>query len=118
MSGLSFETKSKLESAKLKAEIAWRVQKAQAPLDAMIMADSNYFCPIKTGKLQQSAITNTQIGTGEIVWRTPYARRQYYDYHRPAYQPNPNATGKWFEAAKARWIDKWVALVDEYIKRG
>jgi hypothetical protein len=117
MSGLTFNTKIVLDKAKIKANIESQIKSIQAPLDALIMADSNYFCPLKTGKLQQSAIINSRIGDGVLVWRTPYARRQYYDYHKPPYQPNPNACGKWFEAAKARWLSKWVKFVNDRIKR-
>ena len=117
MSGLTFNVKTALNSAEIKADIEAKARQVQAPLDALIMADSNYFCPIKTGKLQQSAIINSRLGSGELVWKTPYARRQYYDYHKPPYQPNPNACGKWFEAAKARWLEKWVRFVNERIKR-
>ena len=117
MSGLTFNVKTALNSAEIKADLEATTRQVQAPLDALIMADSNYFCPIKTGKLQQSAIINSRLGSGELVWKTPYARRQYYDYHKPPYQPNPNACGKWFEAAKARWLEKWVRFVNERIKR-
>ena len=117
MSGITFNVKSVINEAQIKAEISQDLRQAQAPLDALILADSNYFCPLKTGKLQQSAIINSRIGSGELVWRTPYAHRQYYDYHKPPYQPNPNACGKWVEAAKARWLDKWVRFVNERIKR-
>lgn len=117
MSGLTFTTKALISEAKIKSDIEASARKAQAPLDSLIIADSNYFCPLKTGKLQQSAIINSRIGYGELVWRTPYARRQYYDYHKPPYQPNPNACGKWVEAAKARWYEKWVKFVNEQIKR-
>lgn len=117
MSGVTFNTKTVLNDAGIKADIEAKARQVQAPLDALIMADSNYFCPLKTGKLQQSAIINSRIGSGVLIWRTPYARRQYYDYHKPPYQPNPNACGKWFEAAKARWLEKWVRFVNERIKR-
>ena len=117
MSGLTFNVKTALNSAEIKADIEAKARQVQAPLDALIMADSNYFCPIKTGTLQKSAIINSRLGSGELVWKTPYARRQYYDYHKPPYQPNPNACGKWFEAAKARWLEKWVRFVNERIKR-
>ena len=117
MSGVTFNVKTALNSAEIKADLEATTRQVQAPLDALIMADSNYFCPIKTGKLQQSAIINSRLGSGELVWKTPYARRQYYDYHKPPYQPNPNACGKWFEAAKARWLEKWVRFVNERIKR-
>lgn len=117
MSGVTFNTKTVLNDAGIKADIEAKARQVQAPLDALIMADSNFFCPLKTGKLQQSAIINSRIGSGVLIWRTPYARRQYYDYHKPPYQPNPNACGKWVEAAKARWLEKWVRFVNERIKR-
>lgn len=115
MTGITFNTKTVLNDAGIKADIEAKTRQVQAPLDALIMADSNYFCPLKTGKLQQSAIINSRIGSGVLIWRTPYARRQYYDYHKPPYQPNPNACGKWVEAAKARWLEKWVRFVNERI---
>ena len=116
MSGVTFNTKTVLNDAGIKADIEATTRQVQAPLDALILQDSNYFCPIKTGTLQKSAIINSRLGSGELVWKTPYARRQYYDYHKPPYQPNPNACGKWFEAAKARWLEKWVRFVNERIK--
>lgn len=118
MSGLSFNTTTVLNSAAIKADVEAQIRRAQAPLDALILADSNYFCPLKTGTLQKSAIINSRLGSGELVWRTPYARRLYYEYKKPAHQANPNACSKWFEAAKARWYNKWVRFVNEYIKRG
>ena len=117
MSGLTFNVKTALNSAEIKADLEATTRQVQAPLDALILQDSNFFCPIKTGTLQKSAIINSRIGSGELVWRTPYARRQYYEYSKPPYQPNPNACGKWFEAAKARWLKKWVRFVNERIKR-
>ena len=117
MSGLTFNVKTALNSAEIKAELEATTRQVQAPLDALILQDSNFFCPIKTGTLQKSAIINSRLGSGELVWKTPYARRQYYEYSKPPYQPNPNACGKWFEAAKARWLEKWVRFVNERIKR-
>ena len=117
MSGLNFYTKISVNENGIKNNIEEQARKTQAGLDSLILSDSNYFCPIKTGTLQKSAIINSRLGSGELVWKTPYARRQYYDYHKPPYQPNPNACGKWFEAAKARWLEKWVRFVNERIKR-
>lgn len=118
MSGITFNTTTVLNSAAIKADVEAQTKRVQAPLDALILADSNYFCPLKTGTLQKSAIINSRLGSGELVWRTPYARRLYYEYEKPATQANPNACSRWFEAAKARWHDKWVRFVNEYIKRG
>jgi hypothetical protein len=113
---IKFETKSTFSAATLKAQLAKNTQKAQMVLDAAVLSDSNYFVPLQTGKLQQSGITNTRIGSGEVVWRTPYARAQYYgENFDHTKQRNPNACAKWFEAAKARFNDKWVRLVNERI---
>ena len=117
MSGLTFNVKSTLKESGIKSDIESKIQQQQKYFDALVLQDSNFFCPIKTGTLQKSAIINSRIGSGELVWRTPYARRQYYEYSKPPYQPNPNACGKWFEAAKARWLEKWVRFVNERIKR-
>ena len=117
MSGVTFETKTILNDAKIKADISGALKRAQAPLDAMVLQDSNYFVPLKTGTLQKSAIINSRIGSGEVKWVTPYARRHYYNYTKPEHQINPNACSKWFEAAKARWLDKWVKIVNEYVHR-
>ena len=114
---MTFDTKVILNAGGIKSDIEHDVKRAQAPLDAMVLSDSNYFVPIKTGTLQKSGIINTRIGSGEVTWRTPYARRLYYEYKKPAHQANPSACSKWFEAAKARWLDKWVRLVNEYVYR-
>ena len=117
MSGLTFNVKSTLKEAGIKSDIESKIQQQQKYFDALVLQDSNFFCPIKTGTLQKSAIINSRIGSGELVWRTPYARRLYYEYEKPAHQANPNACAKWFEAAKARWLEKWVRFVNERIKR-
>ena len=118
MSGLTFNVKSTLKEAGIKSDIEGKIQQQQKYFDALVLQDSNFFCPIKTGTLQKSAIINSRIGTGEIVWRTDYARQQYYGVNfGHSKKLNPNACAKWFEAAKARWLKKWVRFVNERIKR-
>ena len=75
MSGLNFDTKISVNENGIKNNIEEQARKTQAGLDSLILSDSNYFCPLKTGKLQQSAIINSRLGSGELVWKTPYARR-------------------------------------------
>lgn len=49
--------------------------------------------------LIQSGVTNTKIGSGEVKWSTPYARRLYY---HPEYSFNeaPERGAYWFERMK------------------
>lgn len=98
-------------------KIGLAIHCAQMKLDAQVVADANYYCPLKTGTLQKSAVIGTVMGSGLVVWRTPYARKQYYgvDFDRSR-DPNPNACARWFEAAKARRLGEWKRVVDEAIK--
>lgn len=114
MNGIKVKAIVAIEEKKISDRLKKNTRRIQANLDALIMGDSNFFIPKKTGTLEKSSIINTQIGSGVIVWRTPYARAQYYgdnlDHSR---QLNPNACSRWFEAAKARWLEKWEKFVND-----
>ena len=63
--------------------------------------------PKDTGALIQSGIINTRIGSGEVKWSTPYARRWYY---MPAtFQEAPQRGNYWFDRMKAQYKDKILA---------
>lgn len=47
-------------------------------IDTECLKFTNPLMPKDTGALINSGILNTQIGSGEIRYRTPYARRWYY----------------------------------------
>ena len=114
---VTLTVKDNFNDAATKARISAAIHKAQIRLDQQVITDSNFYCPLKTGTLQKSAIINTVLGSGLVKWRTPYARAQYYgvnfDHSKSA---NPNACAKWFEAAKARKMEQWRKLVDDTIK--
>lgn len=96
-------------------KIKKNIARCQKRLDAQIIKDSNYYCPMQRGILQKSAIINTRIGSGKIIWNTPYAREQYYGKPNKSKQFNPNARMEWFEAAKAKKMKEWEKIVnDEY----
>lgn len=88
------------------------VDATQKVLDSQVLKDSNYYCPMDTSSLQKSAIQHTVIGSGKVVWQTPYARKQYYDYPNKSHQKNPNATMKWFESAKAKNLNNWLRIAN------
>lgn len=50
----------------------------QEYVDAQVLRLSEPYIPKDTGILKNSGILNTQIGSGEVKYRTPYARRWYY----------------------------------------
>ena len=71
MSGITYDATVIINSAEIKSKIDQDIRQAQAPLDALILADSNYFCPIKTGKLQpiKSSEKNTLFLKSEVLKR-------------------------------------------------
>lgn len=115
--GITFTVKGNFDTQAAKTRISAAIHKAQMKLDAQVLADSNFYCPLKEGDLQKSAIINTVIGSGLVKWCTPYAHSQYHrlDFDH-SQQKNPNACAKWFEAAKARKMEQWRKLVDDTIK--
>lgn len=60
--------------------------------------------PKDSNALIESGNINTKVGSGELTYRTPYARRWYY---RPAhFQGAPERGNYWFERMKAQHKDK------------
>ena len=54
--------------------------------------------PKDSNALIESGVINTNIGSGEVVYNTPYARRWYY---MPAnFQEAPQRGNYWFERMK------------------
>lgn len=114
---VTFTATANFDDAAAKARTSAAIHNAQIKLDQQVITDSNYYVPLKTSTLQKSAIINTVLGSGEVKWVTPYARRQYYGVNFDhSKQRNPNACARWFEAAKARKMEQWRKLVDDTIK--
>ena len=81
---------------------AWtaRFQAAQAMLDEEILRRTEPYVPVDSGVLKSSAALASDIGSGELVWATPYAAAQYYNTAQTrAYDPLRG--GMWFERMKA-----------------
>lgn len=108
-----FDSKFKLDKNKFMKKHESALGFAQYVLDNQIIKDSNYFIPVDQHYLEKSALLHSKIGEGIIIWQTPYARRLYYN---PQYNfskdKNPNAQGKWFEAAKAKESNNWEEVAE------
>lgn len=114
---VEFDVVSRVDGKLMEGCVKQKIKRVQPYLDSMVLQDSNYFCPIETSVLQKSAIINTKLGSGFLVWQTPYAHAQYYgERFDHSKQRNPNACARWFEAAKARWHEKWVRFVHDRLK--
>lgn len=81
--------------------------RVQQYVDTQVLQLCEPMVPKDTGALINSGITNTRIGSGEVKWSTPYARRWYY---MPAnFQEAPQRGNYWFERMKAQYKDKILA---------
>ena len=56
-------------------EVQGRVQKF---LDNEVLRTTESYVPMDTGALKQSGINGTVVGSGKVVYNSPYARYQYY----------------------------------------
>lgn len=65
------------------------------------------FVPKDTGALIESGTINTKIGSGEVIYNTPYARRWYY---MPAqFQGAPERGNYFFERMKQQYKEQILA---------
>lgn len=83
------------------------------PLSAQILQDCNYFVKWDTSNLMASSQANSILKDGILVWRTPYARRQYWEIQTAYPDVNPNASWQWCEKARAAFKGDWERLAQK-----
>ena len=70
----------------------------QRYVDSEVLRRCDPLVPKDTGDLIKSGILHTRIGSGQVTYNTPYARRWYY---RPAnFTGAPMRGNYWFERMK------------------
>ena len=77
-------------------------------LASQILRDCNRYCKEDTGMLIMSSLIHSRLKQGLLVWRTPYAARQYYEIKTAHPQPNPNASWRWCEVARNLHQNDWT----------
>jgi hypothetical protein len=98
---------------KVRSKVGANKARAQKVLDITVIKDSSPFVPFQSGTLEKSAIESSKIGSGLVVYNTPYAKSQYYGKFEHGKNKHPQATRLWFEIAKAENLDKWVRIAQE-----
>lgn len=72
-------------------------KEGQRYVDSEVIRLSHQYIPFDTGMLASSAIRHTELGSGDVVWNTPYAKKQYYTHS------SSQGRGRlWFERMKAQ----------------
>lgn len=92
-----------------------QMQRVQKYVDSEVLRLSDPYVPFDTGKLKQSGTLGTVIGSGEVVYNCPYARKNYYENAGRGRQGTTKYSkhnykclrGKlWFERMKADHMDE------------
>ena len=74
---------------------------------ALVERSAKMKAPKDTGALIESGNLNTKVGSGQIEYRTPYARRWYY---MPAnFSEAPERGNYWFERMKQQHKEQILA---------
>lgn len=101
--------------AKIASKIKAHIETLQPILDTQVLKDSNYYAPMDTGNLMSSGITGSKIGSGQLLWTAPYAKKMYYGVgYKFSKDSNPNAQAKWFEKAKANKMKEWEKILNAH----
>lgn len=98
-SHFSFKTLIMSKSEVLKNHGLEKGGKVQRFIDSECLRLCEGKIPKDQSTLIQSGIINTDVGSGQVKWSTPYARRLYY---HPEYnfQEGPERGAYWFERMK------------------
>ena len=82
-------------------------------IDSEVIRLSEPYTPFDTGYLKNNAPKiGTEIGSGEVVYNAPYARRQYYEN-----RGNGQRGKMWFERMKADHKDEILSGALEVAKK-
>ena len=76
--------------------------------------DCNYYCKMDTGRLIDSSYTEVDGTVCNVIWDTPYAKKQYYT-GQPSKDRNANASLQWAEKAHRKYGDQWAKLIEKGI---
>lgn len=79
---------------------------AQKYIDSECLRRCAPLMPFDQHTLIESGPLNTQIGSGEVKWRTPYARRWYYMPANFSKEHNKEAGNYWFERMKQQQLEQ------------
>lgn len=93
-----------------------RYHQAQRFLDSEVLRTSAPYVPMRSGELMRSGDKGTKIGSGEVEYNAPYAKRMYYGLSfNFSKDKHPQACAQWFEKAKVANIDDWKNGVQKII---
>ena len=87
------------------------LSKKQEIIDSEVLRLCSPLVPFRTGALERSGTLGTVIGSGEVKYIAPYARRQYYGTAQTR-SYDPRRGGMWFERMKTSNKDQILRLIN------
>ena len=99
------------QQVEAKVKGAW--DKGLYALSNEILADCNEYCKEDHGTLIASSNEMSRPQDGQLIWQTPYAKRQYWAIQTSL---RPGRTWKWCHTAKSRWLSRWKTLAEKGLK--
>ena len=97
-----------------KVETAW--ESCLPELSNEILKDCQRYVKVRSHELETSALIHSDLKHGQLVWKTPYARRQYWEIKTALKGVNPEASWQWAELAKRRHLDEWTRRAQQLLK--
>ena len=108
-----------INKAAVKQKLISRFDERTLPaLSEQILKDCNEYCKEDTGALIASSLLHSRPEKGQLVWATPYARRQYWEIRSASHDVRPQASWRWCLKAKQMHLDSWRALAQKLFRGG
>lgn len=104
--------KLQINRAQVQARVMGAWEKGLFGLSSEILADCNEYCKEENHILINSSIAHSKLANGLLVWKTPYARRQYWEIRTSL---TPGRTWKWCETAKRHHLSEWNILAQKAV---
>ncbi len=82
-------------------------EQAEFALKSAVLSSCEPFVPYYTGELFRSGM-NSEDG---VMWIASHASKCYYADREFSKKRHPRACARWFEAARAESLDKWIMIV-------
>lgn len=99
-----------LDPQKVVGRVKSDVDDALRIMGEKALADANrYVKQTEAATLLKSGRFEVENNSLELIWDTPYARRQYLTIQTAYKRPNPNARWRWAEYAQQRHGKEWLA---------
>ena len=93
-----------IDPNKCAAKVTGAWNKALYALSAQILQDCNQYVKVDQHTLESSSYVASRLGEGQLIWDTPYAKRQYWEIETSL---TPGRTWKWCETAKRKHRSDW-----------